>query len=314
VSRINGAILVALVAAALAVEPGKPSKTSIAVTALRAIGAKNPDAALRNPDYLAIKFLGRAERAVLAAEWPVDILDVDFAEAIRRVPVPALVAVNVSRTKYVDSAFIEALGGGAKQIVILGAGFDTRGIRFRNRLRGVRFFEVDYGPTQEYKKRRTKEVFGSLPQHIRYVSIDFTTEDLLSKLRAAGYSETDKTFFVWEGVLMYIPESAVRDTLRFVRDHSATGSTIIFNYPLAAHPDINNPNSGPAKSGEMWVFGFPGESATPFVRNAGLEVVSDVSAIDLIRKFGVRADGTSNLPFQPPPPNRDIRYCIARVP
>ena len=36
-----------------AVEPDKPSRTAIAVAAARAIGSRNPDKAVRNPDYLA---------------------------------------------------------------------------------------------------------------------------------------------------------------------------------------------------------------------------------------------------------------------
>ena len=47
-----------LAVGASAVDPGLPSKTSVLTASLRAIGAKNPDAAFRNPDYLAIKFLG----------------------------------------------------------------------------------------------------------------------------------------------------------------------------------------------------------------------------------------------------------------
>src|SRR6516164_11122069 len=99
-----GAVLAPL---ARAVEPGKPSKTSIWVTTARAIGAKNPDAELRNPDYLAIQFLGPRERAILADEYPMDALDLDFVEAIKRIRVP--VTPHVSRTKYVDAALVDAL-------------------------------------------------------------------------------------------------------------------------------------------------------------------------------------------------------------
>jgi methyltransferase (TIGR00027 family) len=300
------------VSLAATVEPNKPSKTSVWVTTARAIGAKNPDPELRNPDYLAIKFLGPSERAILADEYPMDALDLDYAEAIKRIPVP--VAAHVSRTKYIDAALVEALGAGAKQVVVLGAGFDTRGLRFESLLKGVRFLEVDYGPTQEYKKRRTIDIFGSLPRHIGYVPMDFTKDDLLTQLRRAGYADKDKTFFIWEGVVMYIPESAVKDTLHFVRAHSAAGSRIIFNYPLAGNPDITDPNSRYVRWGEPWVFGFPGESAVAFVRKEGLEVVSDVSGLDLIRQSSARSDGTSNLPVKSPPAVRDLRFCVARVP
>lgn len=48
-------------------------------------------------------------------------------------------------------------------MVILGAGFDSRGYRFTERLHKARFLEVDCGPTQEYKKQRVREILGRLP-------------------------------------------------------------------------------------------------------------------------------------------------------
>src|SRR5215475_8355066 len=83
-----------------AVEPGLPSKTSIWVAAARAIGAKNPDEELRNPDYLAAKFLGPRERALLP-DYPMDALDLDYEDALRRIPGPAFVTSMVIRTRYI---------------------------------------------------------------------------------------------------------------------------------------------------------------------------------------------------------------------
>ena len=69
-----------------AVEPGLPSKTAVYVAAARAVGSKDPDPQLRNPDYLAIKFLGPRERAVLP-ELPMDALDLDFDSAMKQLGV-----------------------------------------------------------------------------------------------------------------------------------------------------------------------------------------------------------------------------------
>ncbi len=67
---------------------GYRRKTSIHVVCERAIGAKNPDKEFRNPDDLAIKFLGPRERALLP-EFPMDVLDLDFETAMRRNPARA---------------------------------------------------------------------------------------------------------------------------------------------------------------------------------------------------------------------------------
>ena len=135
--------------------------------------------------------------------------------------------------------------------------------------------EVDSAPTQEYKKQRVREIFGGLPGNVTYIPMDFTKDDLLTQLVKAGYSEKQKTFFLWEGVTEYLPESAVKETLHFVRDHAAPGSRIAFDYTLSSNPTVNNPNSRYARWGEPWLFGFPGRDAAPYVEQEGLEVLSE---------------------------------------
>src|SRR4051812_24043585 len=66
-----------------AVEPGLPSKTAVWAAAARALGSKNPDPKERNPDYLAIKFLGPRERAILS-DYPLDALDLDYQSAMKQ--------------------------------------------------------------------------------------------------------------------------------------------------------------------------------------------------------------------------------------
>src|SRR4051812_48464285 len=76
-----------------AVEPGLPSKTAVYVTAARAVGAKDPDPQLRNPDYLAIKFLGPRERAVLP-DLPMDALDLNSGTPSDAFRIPATSPLN----------------------------------------------------------------------------------------------------------------------------------------------------------------------------------------------------------------------------
>jgi methyltransferase (TIGR00027 family) len=263
-----------------AVEPGLPSKTAVYVTAARAVGAKDPDPQLRNPDYLAIKFLGPRERAVLP-ELQLDALDLDFDSAIKQLGVH-IVAVLTYRTKLFDAALLDALQDGARQVVVLGAGFDSRAYRFQSQLGDVRFMEVDYGPTQAYKKQRLGEILDVIPSNVSFVPMDFTKDNLLEQLRNAGYSEQQKTFFLWEGVTYYLPESAVKDTLHFVRDHSAAGSRIAFDYFGANNPAINNPLHVYARWGEPLLFGFPHYSAREYVQQEGLGVLSDTPGLEYI--------------------------------
>jgi O-methyltransferase involved in polyketide biosynthesis len=81
-------------------------------------------------------------------------------------------------------------------VIILGAGFVSRGYPFRERLKGVRFLEVDYGPTHENKKKRVKDLLGTLPSEVRYIPMDFNEDDLLVQLRMGGYSEHERGLFI----------------------------------------------------------------------------------------------------------------------
>lgn len=263
-----------------AAQSGLPSKTAVYVAAARAVGSKDPDAQRRNPDHLAIRLLGPRERAVLP-DLQLDALDLDFDRAIKPLGVH-IVAILTYRTKAFDAALLDAVQNGATQVVVLGAGFDSRAYRFQDQLRNVRFIEVDYGPTQAYKKQRLGEILEVMPPNVSFVPMDFTKDRLLDKLRNAGYSEQQKTFFLWEGVTYYLPESAVKDTLHFVRDHSASGSRIAFDYFGASNASINNPTHQYARWGEPVLFGFPNDRAREYVQQEGLGVLSDTQGLEYI--------------------------------
>jgi methyltransferase (TIGR00027 family) len=270
--------------------------TAVGAASLRAIGAKHPDSGFRNPDHLAVRFVGPRERAL--TDICPDALDVGYVEALERLSAEDRASVTslFLRTKYLDAVLDQSLRSGATQVIILGAGFDSRGYRFSDRLRDVRFVEVDAGRRQEYKKQRVCEVLGGLRAHMRYVPMDFTKDDLLIELAKAGYSENARSLYIWEGVTMYLPESAVTSTLHFIRDHAAPGSRVVFDYTLASDTRLNDASTRFAKLGEPWLFGFPGTSAVEFLRRAGLDTVTDLSYAELAARYAQRPDGTSPLP------------------
>src|SRR5205814_8441861 len=88
---------------------------------------------------------------------------------------------------------------------------------------------VDQPSTTEYKKRRIQEHGIEVPPNLTYVPIDFRHDKPGHVLASAGYDSSQRTFFIWEGVTMYLPEAAVQETLRWVAAQ-APGSTIIFDF------------------------------------------------------------------------------------
>ena len=132
------------------------------------------------------------------------------------------------RTVAIDAAVRDAIASGAKQLVILGAGYDGRAWRMPE-LAGVKVFEVDHPATQGQKRARVAELPPAIGT-IRFVPIDFTRESLDTVLERAGHDRSVPTCWIWEGVVMYLTHDVMRGTLAKIADHSAPGSTIIVNY------------------------------------------------------------------------------------
>src|SRR5438477_9726449 len=67
-------------------------------------------------------------------------------------PRPGLVSYIAARTRFFDEEVLAAMAGGIEQVVVAGAGYDGRAMRFRSPK--VRFFELDHPATQRDKRRR----------------------------------------------------------------------------------------------------------------------------------------------------------------
>ena len=137
---------------------------------------------------------------------------------------------QVCRTRFIDDAVQAALSQGIGQLVILGAGLDTRPYRLPGMER-VRVFEVDLPRVQADKKKKLEQYFGLLPKHVTFVPIDFAAQRLEPVLDGTGFDRAKPAVFIWEGVTQYIPEEAVRLTLDDA-GRSAPGSLILFTYVL----------------------------------------------------------------------------------
>lgn len=131
-----------------------------------------------------------------------------------------------ARVTFFDSAVDRALPG-IDQLVILGAGFDTRPYRLAPDT-PVSSFEVDAARTQAVK-REILDRAGIDTHKVAFVSADFEKDDWLAKLVDAGFDVGRPALFLWEGVTMYLDRNAIEDTLRKVAS-CATGSLLAFDY------------------------------------------------------------------------------------
>jgi len=203
-----------------------------------------------------------------------------------------------ARTKHIDAILFDALTKKAKQVVNLGAGYDSRAYRFHQMAPEVRYFEVDLPEMSVDKKIRVKEILGALPDWVGYVPIDFNKQTLGEELIKAGYDKNKKTLFIWEGVTMYLSSEAVTSTLHFVANQSSPESSIVFDYIPYSVDQINKSkqtdtwgNGREEMPGEPFIYGIEGDKLETFLGQLGLKLVSDLGISELADKYLVQANG-----------------------
>jgi methyltransferase (TIGR00027 family) len=189
----------------------------------------------------------------------------------------------VCRCRYFDDYLQACLESGFSQVMILGAGLDSRAYRDGLLSGGVKTFEVDHPATQASKLKRLKTVLPNISNQMTYVPIDFNDEGL-DKLLANGYDPARKTLFIWEGVTQYLRPEGVDVTLGWVRADAAQGSSIIFDYQDTAGLPQTKFRRGRLYdvlthfTGERRDFGIAHSQIETFMRERGFSQVVDVNA------------------------------------
>jgi methyltransferase (TIGR00027 family) len=192
----------------------------------------------------------------------------------------------LARTRYFDDFLVAQLARGASQLVILGAGYDSRPYRFADRLREVTVFEVDHPATSRAKQARIARAVGAA--NVRYVPVDFNQDSLRAKLAENGYRDDRRTIFLWEGTTPYVSAAGVDETLRFIA--SNRGSVVIFDYILKSVVDgtctlrgARNERDKMSATSEPFIFGVAAEEIAPFLSARGFRDVVDAGAEELGR-------------------------------
>lgn len=138
------------------------------------------------------------------------------------------------RTRLIDDAVAAGIAQGARQLVLLGAGLDSRAHRL-SALAECTVFEVDFASTQAFKRARAHGL-PRCARELRYVACDFERETLQRTLPAHGFAPQRASVWVWEGVTMYLSEAAIASSLDAIADLSAPRSRLALTYlePVAA--------------------------------------------------------------------------------
>ncbi len=234
-------------------QEGRASLTAEVVAFMRATERVRPEADRVLDDPYATWFLGPVSNTRLAA--------MRFVARKSRAPLllPLLTTYIVARHRYLDDLVKQALADGAEQLLVLGAGYDMRAWRFAAELAGRPVFEVDHPATAGRKASIVDKHAAERPAglDLRRVTIDFATERLADRLAACGFVAGKKTVVTWEGVSMYLPRAAVKDTLRTLAELVGPGSTLGMDFWVSTDSPTLRGTFHRVSGAFLWALGEP---------------------------------------------------------
>ncbi len=274
----------------------KPSETALFAALRRTIANKDYKNEKFGPDHLAEYFLPAHYRFLLRFNK----IRANTKNKLNGV-LPGLNEYMIARTVYFDRLFVDALKDKTPQIVLLGAGYDSRAYRFAKSNHATRIFELDISPTQDRKITCLNKARIDVPKQVTYVPINFNLELLKDVLEKAGYDNQQKTLFIWEGVSYYLVVEAVDRTLEFASHASHPESAIAFDYTISISEENINDYYGVKEftqtmkeqhANEELMFSIDEGETESFLAQRGLQMVDHLDNEEIERRFLSKEDGS----------------------
>lgn len=274
----------------------KLSKTAMLAAFHRALANHEFDNEIHGPDHLSGFFLTPFKRFVLNFKFIRTLVKNKLKKII-----PGMDELMIARTAFYDEMFKNALNNNFPQIVLLGAGYDTRAIRFAGLNNVTKIIELDIFTTQNHKKKCLKKANINIPEQVTHASINFNKESIPHALEKAGYDCHQKTLFIWEGVTMYLEPVSVDNTLEVITKFSGPGSIIAFDYLVKIPTGKINDWYGVKEmyqimkkqyGDEKFIFSIEEEKIGEFLKQRGLNVIKHLDNNALENKFLTRQDGS----------------------
>jgi len=257
-------------------ERGTPSSTALVVAALRAAHQTHDD--------------GRVFRDPYAE----DMLGPEGAPLMMGLPlVPGYRVMRffmAARSRFADDALAEAVDRGCRQVVVLGAGLDTLGLRNPYRAIGLHVFEVDHPATQADKHRRLQRFGPRLPTSLSLVPAVFGETDLAAALTTAGWNANEPTFFQMLGVVVYLPAATRQALFAFIADLPTSEVVLDYTTPPESQPPEGRAitvaqMAEAAKVGEPWLGLMAPAAITREFSDLGLSDIEDLDLQTLRQRY-----------------------------
>jgi methyltransferase (TIGR00027 family) len=206
-----------------------------------------------------------------------------YVQQTIRKKIPGALTSGIARTRYIDDLLQQTVQHHIQQVIILGAGFDTRALRL-DCLSTIPVIEIDHPNTARKKTTILKRKLGHLPNQIHFWQIDFNKESLQELAVRKRLDFSIPTTIIWEGVTNYLNAQAIDNTFAFAQQF-AKGSYIIFTYVHQEVLDAPEKFFGATKLlkdldalEERWTFGFNPEKLSDYLQQYNFVLLEDSGA------------------------------------
>lgn len=197
---------------------------------------------------------------------------------------PASELVRI-RTKYFDDTLEKHLRSRFRQVVILGAGLDTRAAR--KPAAGVTYYEIDDAATLALKQARYEQ--EGIAVDAKFIPGNYVTDGLIELLNRNGFDAGAPTYFIWEGNTMYLPMDSVRAVLkelktrvrRFRLSFDYMAESVVTN--MTGYASITRLVESFASMGAPWVSGI--RDVQSLARELSLNLVEDFRISELFQEY-----------------------------
>ena len=190
------------------------------------------------------------------------------------------------RKVFMNQQVEAAIEQGARQVLVLGAGFDTLCLRLAPKYPEVRFVEIDHPSTSVAKARGIEKV--GQPENMIQIAADLGERSLPKVLSEDGHWDaSQRSVIVAEGLFQYLTDEEVQGLLTDAAACTSPGSRIAFSHAIPG--DRKLLSALVRLISEPWKSEVRSEDLPSYVDGTGWAMISDVDddAEHGVERYGV---------------------------
>lgn len=230
------------------------------------------------------------------------------AEALRRIMDCHLSPTPLGRAAFAERALHTAVRCGARQYLILGAGFDTFAYRQPDWAQPLEIFELDQPAMSADKRRRLECAELPIPDNVHLLSADLSDSDWTAAL--TGHPAFDRrriTLCSALGLVYYLPKSAFAQLLSALAGILPQGSGIVFDYPDRGRDGVQTALAGGAGEPMQASYSYPELEA--LLAEHGFLIYEHLTPQEITAQYF--ADYNRANPEHPMSAQSGVNYCLA---